>query len=120
MQFQIIDEDFLLENCFNDNSYLETFLTKSPEYLKKMDWNYFIIIMMDNDNYKNESIKANLRFLFTLIKSKKITINGKELYQFCKIANKNNGSTYYKSVVKEFPEIKKMKTFIVRKMIFGF
>jgi hypothetical protein len=111
-----IDEDFVLTHCFQNDKYIsENFLK-----LQKIDLNCLIILLIDNNNYKNKNIQNNLIILFNLFKKKQIKINLKELKQLFQIIQKNNGISYCLDMEESFPEIKLIKRFIFRKKAFGF
>ena len=112
---QIDYEEYIFDKCFQDSEYLQNNFNQF-----QIDWNYLIILMIDNNNYKNKNIQSNLLVIFTLFKKKKITIDLKELKQLVQLAKKNNGISYYLDMEKTFPQIKNMKRYVVRWYILGF
>lgn len=112
----IIDEDNILEKCFLSS----TFLKDNFNQIGKIDWNYLLILMIDNNNYKKKNIQENILFFYNCFKTKKISINLKELKHLFQMISKLNGTDYFLDMENNFPELKKIKKVIIRKYIFGF
>lgn len=121
---QMMDEDNILEQCLQDKDFLETFFKKYTDFLQRIDWNYFLIAVLDTQNTWDDitikCIKSNLQALYKAVLKNKVKLDYSDLKQFHKLASNIKGKTYYKPLLTNFPEIKGYAFKLYRKNIIGF
>ncbi len=119
-----LDEGSIFEKCLNHPKYLEFFLTEFNEHLNKVDWQYFIIVIVDAIESLHTqqllNIKKNLEIFYHAIRNNKIYLKFNDLKDFHCFAQQMKGNDYYKPLLKHFPEIKGYAFKLYRKNIIGF
>lgn len=120
----VLDEENILDKCLKDMTYLASFISEYEKYLNKIDWIYFLIVIIDSQNTWNDihiqCIKSNLHIFYNAIYNKKININYKQLKELHSFAQQTKGKKYYKQILYKFPEIKKYAFKLYRKNIIEF
>lgn len=120
----VLNEDTIFEKCLENQQYLAEFLITYKEYVKKIDWHYFLIMILESYSSWNDfniyCIKMNLQSFYKAVSKKQIELCFADLKEMHLFVQNARGRKYYKPLLEHFPEIKGYAFKLYRKNIIGF